>query len=128
MSGANNRQIYGKEDMDRFLYYLRKTEGNVGKAARKAGIRGDRATVLLWKQKFEWFSEEMEEILDQLFDDIESFVSRKAKKNLTAARLMLLHHRKGRERGYGKRTELTGKDGAPLSWKQVVQKLDEDED
>ena len=128
MTSAYNRQIYGKEDMDKFLYFLRKLDGNIGKAARKARVKGGRQTIIRWREKFPWFDEEMEEILDQLFDDIESFVARKSKKNLTAARLMLLHHRKGRERGYGKRTELTGKDGAPLSWQRIVGKLSDDED
>ena len=120
MSGARNRIVYNKEDLDRFLTYLKSCNGNLTLAARKAGFRNGRQTILDLMDKYKWFEKAVDNIMDELFDEIEQHVVKKAKTKLSAGKFLLTYHKKGRERGYGKRNEITGKDGAPLSFVDMV--------
>ncbi len=117
-------RTYYKEDLMRFLEFLKKHNGNITHAARSAGIVGGRKKVLELALELPWFKEGMENVLDEIFDSIEGFVIKKSKSKLTAAKFMLQNHKKGRERGYGKRHEITGKDGADLTWADMVHQAD----
>ncbi|MCK9544988.1 MAG: hypothetical protein M0R03_23480 [Novosphingobium sp.] len=112
---AGGARKYYKEDLDKFLEAYKATN-NMTRAAHKAGIVGGRTTILQIASKIEWFKLAIETIDEEWMDEVEEFMKQKSKKKLTAAQFMLGHHKLGRKRGYGTKSELTGKDGAPLSW------------
>ena len=122
MATQGNRQIYHIEDKERFLDQLVKHNGNITKAARASRISGGRSRVIGWLEEDAWFAGRYSEVVKAIFDDIEEFVTRKAVKNLRAATFMLTSHAEGKLRGYGKRTEITGKGGEPLTWRQIVER------
>lgn len=121
MSGAYNRTVYHKEDLDRFLIALKKHNGNKTMAAREAGFKGGRRTVIQLMEKYKWFQERVEDIEQELIDEIEANVIKSGRKKSGAdARFLLKYHKKGRERGYGERQEHSGRNGGPIEWSQVA--------
>lgn len=122
---GNNQPRYTKADVDRFLHFLKKTNGNVSAAARLAGITGGRQRVNAWLRKYDWFADRYAEVMDQFLDFAEALHRKKAKTNLTAAIRLLTLSPEGKERGWGRRTEMTGKGGGPLlSFRDMVEKGD----
>lgn len=113
---------YTREHMDRFLVLLLKYDLNYDRAARGAGFPS-RVAVFKLAEEIPDFKEAIENIIERVFDQIESNVVAHArrKKGFKGQSFLLMHTRKGRERGYAYRSELTGKDGSSLSWKDLVE-------
>jgi len=107
--------MYTDEQRKRFLSRLEKNHGNVAKTCREMGIRGAHATVKLWKDKYPWFGEAMEETVHREFDQIEANVFEAAVNGpplnataMSARRFLLCYHPEGRRRGYGRKEEVEG--------------------
>lgn len=115
-------KVYTKDDMERFLDAFRGTAPRVTSALRKARLpAASWTTVHQWRREFPWFAEAMDDVLNELFDEIEDNEFKRARKGKTeSSKFLLLNHRLGRERGYGKRTELTGPKGQPINWAELM--------
>jgi len=99
---------YEKEDYLRFLVCLEKSYGNVAKALRAAGIRGGRGLVNEWVRQNPWFARRFSEVMDVVYEKAADTAQEKVFSSLKSSRRVaewfLLHHRKGFERGFAKRT------------------------
>jgi len=114
-------KVYGVEDFERVLKVMRKNKDpNLTRAAKACSIKGGRNTVTRFAEKNPWFQNELDHIQEELFDEIESVVYRRGRRTLNAAKFLLTMHPEGRKRGYGKRTELTGRNGGPITWKEFM--------
>lgn len=112
-------RIYYKEDFDLFLKYLMENDGDITIAAKMAGFPSRNAIMAQIKQN-DWLKAQVDEIQESLVDGCEAFMMRKARSKETAAAFILKYHPKARERGYGSRTELTGKNGKDLTFAQMM--------
>ena len=93
-------------------------------ACRRGGIRSGRPTVLKWLEQSTYCAEQYQRVMDEIYDGIEQFMTKKARKNINAARFMLTASKEGKKRGYGLRSEVTGPDGGPVSWKKVMEEAE----
>ena len=118
-------RIYYKEDYDRFFEALKLCDGNISLACKRAGILGGRPRILAWIEQSPYCAEKYKQVIEEIFDGIEQFMTKKARKNINAARFMLTASKEGKRRGYGARTEFTGPDGGPISWKKVMEEVEE---
>lgn len=118
---------YSKDDMERYLEAFKETAPQIQKACRKAGFRKlGYATIARWRAEAPWFAEAMDDILHDLFDSIEEQEFDRARKGKTeSSRFLLMNHRIGRERGYGRRTELSGPQGKPINWAELMKEASE---
>lgn len=121
--GKRERQkTYGVEEMERYVAYLNSTHGNVSIALKKSGLPGGRAGLVSLRQTHPWFDEAVQQIMDQFLDEAESFVYKKSRTAFSAAKFLLTHHPGARDRGWGKRLEVTGAKGKPLSFASIVER------
>lgn len=117
---------YGIEYQERFLVLLEKTGGNISKAATAAGITGGRAMITQMRKKSPWFDNCIREYFDKRLDEAEHLIFKKAKSTFQAAKFLVTHHPQGHERGWGKRLELSGPKGKPLSFARIVERASKD--
>ena len=127
MGGVNNL-VYHKEDLDRFLDQLKKYNGNVTRAAKAAQFKGGRTVINRLRGAYPIFDEDFQNTMEEIYDEIEEYATRKAIKSDAMARFMLVSSPRGRARGFGKVTALTGKDGGPIQWKEFFESVTSGDD
>ena len=122
------------KDREKFLIKLEKNYGNISKTCRQMGIKGGSFTVSKWRQEFPWFQAAVKEIKEMQFDKVEENVFKLAVDGpiadasaLSARKFLLTHHPEGRQRGYRRKDELTGRLGVG-SFAELVQEIDDDSD
>jgi hypothetical protein len=112
----SNSTIYTNEDVNRFLR-LYEEDQNVTRCARKAGMKGGYVTVERLKKRFPFMQEIMDTIDHRFIDDTVEYIRKKSKKNLSAAKFVMINHPLAKERGWGKKVEISGK---VKSWKDFM--------
>ena len=114
---VTTHNIFTDADRRKFLKLLRKNEGHLTKTCKQMGIRGGASTIKKWKEKHEWFKEELELFVDEQLTQIDDNASELAikEKHPALIKFFLQCHPRAKELfGYTNKTEVTGKDGKPL--------------
>lgn len=111
-----NTKILKKQMLDA----LEASLGIVTVAANAVGI--ERKTHYRWLAADKDYAEKVAAIDSVALDFAESKLHQQIKSNNTAATIFYLKCR-GKARGYVERTELTGKDGAPIEGKTAIFRL-----
>jgi hypothetical protein len=98
-----------------FLSAMDKTFGNITASAKAVGI--SRTIVYKWRDKDPKFKERLESSCyeESLLDAIDGKLNKLAVVDENPTVLIFLAKTKGKKRGYIERTEVTGKDGSPIS-------------
>ncbi len=91
---------------------MEKMNGNISKSCKLVGI--SRQTHRDWLESDADYAEKISEITEAVIDEVEAILQERIKENKDVVAAIFFLKTIGRGRGYGDRTEITGKDGKDL--------------
>ncbi|MFW6130356.1 MAG: helix-turn-helix domain-containing protein [Atribacterota bacterium] len=119
-----------KINLKRFKNALENTRGIKSLIAKRLGVT--RLTVYNYLEKNPKAREMYEEEAEKTQDLAESTLNRKIQEgDMSAVKIALLNHKRGRERGYGEKTEIehsTGKEGFRIDAEEISKIWEESQD
>lgn len=95
-----------------FLETYKATKGGLINACNLIGV--PKQTVTYWKQNDPQFAEQLEDVKETIYDELEASMFERAIKGSDTLAIWI-SKTKMANRGYVERKEVTGKDGAPLN-------------
>jgi hypothetical protein len=103
---------------EQVITQIETASGNVSVAAKN--LRVSRTTLYKFINDHSTVKAALDEAREKMIDNVESSLYNQALSGNTAAMIFFLKTQ-GKSRGYVERSELSGPNGGPLSWKQFIE-------